>query len=95
MNRLGYIEGVKTKVERLYQDTTSDFMRDYYEKFMRDSICTTCNGARLNKEALAVLIDNKNIYEVTCMQLSFKELIQTFNSDNCLHPSSSPVHGCR
>ena len=70
MNRLGYIEGVKTKVERLYQDTTSDFMRDYYEKFMRDSICTTCNGARLNKEALAVLIDNKNIYEVTCMQLS-------------------------
>ena len=69
-NRLGYIEGVKTKVERLYQDTTSDFMRDYYEKFMRDSICTTCNGARLNKEALSVLIDNKNIFEVTCMQLS-------------------------
>ena len=70
MNRLGYIEGVKTKVERLYQDTTSDFMRDYYEKFMRDSVCTTCNGARLNQQALAVLIDNKNIYEVTCMQLS-------------------------
>ncbi len=69
MNRLGYIEGVKTKVERLYQDTSSDFMRDYYEKFMRDSICTTCNGARLNKEALSVLIDNKNIYQVTCMQL--------------------------
>ena len=69
MNRLGYIEGVKTKVERLYQETSSDFMRDYYEKFMRDSICTTCNGARLNKEALSVLIDNKNIYQVTCMQL--------------------------
>ena len=69
-NRLGYIEGVKTKVERLYQDTSSDFMRDYYEKFMRDSVCTTCNGARLNKEALSVLIDNKNIYQITCMQLS-------------------------
>ena len=77
-NRLGYIEGIKTKVERLYADTTSDFMRDYYEKFMRDSICTTCNGARLNKEALSVLIDNKNIYEVTCMQLG--ELRRWINS---------------
>ena len=68
-NRLGYIEGVKTKVERLYMDTSSDFMRDYYEKFMRDTICTTCNGARLNEQALSVLIDNKNIYQVTLMQL--------------------------
>ena len=78
MNRLGYIEGVKSKVERLYQETSSDFMRDYYEKFMRDSICTTCNGARLNKEALSVLIDNKNIYQVTCMQLG--ELKEWINS---------------
>ena len=69
MNRLGYIEGVKTKIERLYQETSSDWMRDYYEKFMRDQICTTCHGARLSKEALSVKIDNKNIYEVTCMQL--------------------------
>lgn len=69
MNRLGYIEGVKTKIERLYQDTSSDWMRDYYEKFMRDQICTTCHGARLSKEALSVRIDGKNIYEVTCLQL--------------------------
>ena len=69
MNRLGYIEGIKTKVERLYQETSSDWMRDYYEKLMRDTVCTTCKGTRLNKEALSVLIDNKNIYEVTCLQL--------------------------
>ena len=69
VNRIGYIEGVKSRIERLYQETTSDFMRDYYEKFMRDQICTTCNGARLNKEALSVKIDKKNIYEVTTMQL--------------------------
>ena len=68
-NRLGYIEGIKVKVERLYQETSSDWMRDYYEKFMRDSICTTCKGARLSKEALSVRINGKNIYEVTCMQL--------------------------
>ena len=68
-HRVGYIEGVKVKIERLYRETSSDFMRDYYEKFMRDSICTTCLGARLNKEALSVRIDGKNIYEVTCLQL--------------------------
>ena len=68
-NRVGYIEGVKTKIERLYQDTTSDWMRDYYEKFMRDTICTTCKGTRLNKEAMSVLVDNKTIYDVTCLQL--------------------------
>jgi len=69
MNRLGYIEGIKTKLERLYRETTSDWMREYYEKFMRDKECTTCHGARLNPQALSVLIDNKNIYEVTCMQI--------------------------
>lgn len=69
MNRLGYIEGIKVKIERLYADTTSDWMRDYYEKFMRDKICTTCHGARLNKEALSVRIDNLNIYEVSCLPL--------------------------
>ena len=69
LNRLGYIEGVKSKIERLYKDTSSDWMRDYYEKFMRDTICTACNGARLSKEALAVRIDDKNIFEVTEMQL--------------------------
>ena len=70
MNRLGYIEGVKTRIERLYAETSSDWMRDYYEKFMRDTICTTCNGKRLNKEALSVLIDGKNIYDVAALQLS-------------------------
>ncbi len=70
LNRLGYIEGIKSKLERLYNETSSDWMRDYYEKFMRDTICTSCNGARLNKEALSVLIDNKSIYDVTCLQLS-------------------------
>ena len=70
MNRLGYIEGVKVKLERLYRDTTSEWMRDYYEKFMRDSICTTCNGARLNQQALAVRIDGLNIFEVSSLPIS-------------------------
>ena len=69
INREGYIEGIKVKLERLYNDTTSDMMRDYYGSFMKDTTCTTCNGARLSKEALSVKIDGQNIYEVTCMQI--------------------------
>ncbi len=63
------IEGIKTKLERLYSETTSDWARDWYGSFMRDTECTTCHGARLRPEALAVKIDGKNIYEVTCMQI--------------------------
>ncbi len=78
MNRIGYIEGIKTKIERLYNETSSDFMREYYETFLHDTICTTCNGARLSEAALSVLIDNKNIYEVTSMQLKdLREWVRT------------------
>ena len=68
-NRIGYIEGVKNRIERLYAETTSDWMREYYVKFLHDTECTTCHGSRLNKEALAVLIDNKNIYEASTLQI--------------------------
>ena len=69
MHRNGYIEGIKTKLERLYNDTSSDWMRDYYETFMSDHECTTCHGQRLNEAALSVLVDNKNIWDVASMQL--------------------------
>ncbi len=68
-HRTGRIEGIKTKLERLYSETTSDWARDYYGSFMRDTECTTCHGARLRPEALAVKIDGKNIYEVTNLQI--------------------------
>ena len=52
MHKRGHIEGVRERIERLYAETTSDWMRTYYESFMRDSICPTCHGARLNEAAL-------------------------------------------
>ena len=73
MHRNGFIEGVKTRIDRLYNNTSSDMMREMYEYYIRDKECTTCHGARLNEQALSVLIDNKNIKQVTDMQL--KELL--------------------
>lgn len=69
MNRRGNIEGVKTRIERLYRETSSDWMRTYYESFMRDSICTTCHGARLNEAALSVKVGGLNIHEATDLSL--------------------------
>ena len=68
-HRNGYIEGVKSKLERLYNETTSDWARDWYGTFMRDTTCTTCHGARLSPSALAVQINGLNIYQVTCLQI--------------------------
>ena len=31
--------------------------------------CPTCHGARLKPSVLSVLINNKNIYEVTCLSI--------------------------
>ena len=68
-NRTGRIEGIKTRIERLYRETSSDWMSRYYESFMRDSTCTTCGGARLNEAALSVRICDLNIWEATSLPL--------------------------
>ncbi len=65
----GYIEGIKTKIDRLYNSTNSEMMRGIYEYYMRDSECTTCHGARLSKEVLSVKVNGLNIYEVTCLSI--------------------------
>ncbi len=68
-HKRGYIEGVKTLIERLYEETTSEFMRVVYEKYMHDTVCTRCHGARLRPEALAVKFGKKSIYDLTLMQI--------------------------
>ena len=65
----GYIEGLKTKIERLYKDTTSEFNREYYSKFLKDKECPSCHGSRLSKEVLSVKIDGKNIYDLCLLSL--------------------------
>ena len=68
MNRIGF-EGIKTKIDRLYQVTDSSFKREWFETYMRDKECTTCKGARLNEQVLAVRINGLNIYEVCKLSL--------------------------
>ena len=62
-------EGVIPTLERRHNETKSQGMRDFYEMYMSESNCQTCNGARLRKESLAVKVGDKNINELTEMPI--------------------------
>ena len=49
-------EGMITNLERRYQETDSDFIREEIEKYMVESPCPDCHGARLKPEVLAVTL---------------------------------------
>ncbi len=64
-----YYEGIMNNLERRYIETKSGWIRDWIGQFMVDMECPTCKGARLDSSVLTVLINGKNIYEVTKMSI--------------------------
>jgi len=73
-----FFEGIITNLERRYIETKSNWIREWIENYMIEDTCSTCNGARLDNSVLSVLINKKNIYEVT--KLSIKELYNFLNN---------------
>ena len=71
-NNYGTFEGIINNLERRYLETTSTWIREWLENYMIELPCPTCKGSRLKKEVLSVLINKKNIYELT--KLSIKDL---------------------
>ena len=71
-------DGEINSLKRRYRETNSDIIKSEIEQYMSDNPCPKCNGARLKKEALAVLVGDKNIYEFT--KLSIKEELDYINS---------------
>lgn len=71
-NQKDFYEGIINNLQRRYMETTSTWIREWLERYMIETTCTKCNGSRLRDEVLSVLINGKNIYEVTC--LSVKDL---------------------
>lgn len=67
--RRGFIEGPKRRIERLYLTSDSVIMKEWYESFMRDRVCETCHGARLNPQVLAIKVGGLNIYEMTTLTI--------------------------
>ena len=63
-------EGVLPTLDRRHSETKSQGMRDFYEMYMSNSHCPTCNGARLKDEILSIKIGTKNINELTDMSIN-------------------------
>ena len=62
-------EGVVKRMERLFMETQSNYMRSYVGKFMSDRKCPVCKGTRLRPESRSVTIGGKSISEVVEMPI--------------------------
>lgn len=69
-------EGAIPYLERMFQETDSDWLKDEISRYMSISPCPSCKGSRLKKESLSVKIANYNIAQVT--SFSIKEAKQFF-----------------
>ena len=70
-------EGVVNMLRRWFSSgTSSDSLRTWVEKFMQLKTCTECNGRRLKKESLWFKVDNKDISEIS--ELDLDKLLQWF-----------------
>ena len=62
-------EGVVPQLKRWFAASSSDAVRQWTEQFMELKTCATCNGARLKKESLWFKVDEKNIAELSELNL--------------------------
>ncbi len=63
------VEGLTNMLRRWYENTSSEKVRQWAEEFMVVDVCPDCNGARLKKESLHFKIDEKNIAELSDMDI--------------------------
>ncbi|MCK9160202.1 MAG: excinuclease ABC subunit UvrA [Bacteroidaceae bacterium] len=63
-------EGVVKYILMLQEKETSATAKKWAEQFARTTVCPECKGKRLNKEALSYRLDDKNIYDLSMMDIS-------------------------
>ena len=82
------IEGVKTLIQRRYEETRSSWSKEWYESFTSEHVCPTCHGKRLTDEVLSVRVGGLNIAELT--DLSIRDAL-TFFSQLELTPTQATI----
>ncbi len=60
-------EGIVNNLERRYEETDSENVRERIEGYMAEQPCPQCNGARLRPESLAVKVGDISIAEFSAM----------------------------
>ena len=67
--RKNAIEGLVTRLSRLFLNAQSEELRQWYGRFMSESLCKKCKGCRLNDYALAVRVEGLNIHEFSSLSI--------------------------
>jgi excinuclease ABC subunit A len=62
--------GIRSFIEEQYASSASEKIKAWAEQFMRISTCHVCNGNRLKQESLSFRIAEKNIAEVSQMDIA-------------------------
>ncbi len=70
MRRTHAFEGVMPNMERRYQETESDLIRQELAKYLGEQPCPTCQGSRLKVEARNVFIDKHNLPAITQLPIN-------------------------
>ena len=63
-------EGVIKYIQMLQEKDASATAQKWADQFAKTAVCPECHGANLNKEALSFRIHDKNIYELSTMDIS-------------------------
>ncbi len=63
-------EGVVKYIQSLQEGDASATAQKWAEQFAMTATCPECQGARLNREALSFRLHDKNIYQLSCMDIS-------------------------
>ncbi|MGH7910144.1 MAG: excinuclease ABC subunit UvrA, partial [Candidatus Dormibacteraceae bacterium] len=63
-------EGVLDNVQRRYDETESDFLKQELEKYLGERPCPACKGTRLKPASLAVTVTGRSIAEVSALTVT-------------------------
>lgn len=69
--------GVIPMLEKKHKDTKSEHVRKEIERYMLVRMCPSCQGMRLKKESLSVLIQDRSIHDIASLSVSnFREQLK-------------------
>lgn len=71
-------EGILNNIQRRYQETSSDYVREQMKLYMTELPCQSCQGYRLNAQALSVKVGGEHIGEIS--QRSITKTLNFFDS---------------
>jgi len=85
-------EGVTGYLERIFRKTESDWLKEEISGFMSEAPCPLCNGQRLKKETLMVLVGSKNIAEIVSFSIKeAKDFFQNLKFETGMAVIAEPV----